>query len=432
MADWTLETVLEPVGPLPKSGIGKVAVAGKIIAVAWGSALDVYTRSGLQWKGQRVIENADCLAVSCDGIHLAVASKVDVRVYRVGYDSSLNLQTTIQPTAPIGPDTQFGAALRLHFGTLAIADPGFSDNVGRVEIYEEGTSVWAKYDHGTIGSIPDAQECFATPADQHFGSAVAITYAMVGGKQIQRLVIGKPGAGQACQKVPPHPGHVYVFERTGEMTNASPWTLQATLEASPPKPSGAFGSRVAAVGDTIVVSETGKVTAFQRTDAGWQVAFEHSDAKLELPIGFDGDTLAFGKGSKLDPNLAESDGTFSAEPALDLPSSGGLTDVSVDGDLMAAVDKTTNTVSVFTMHPYLNVKQKYWATINPMALVLGSHFIPLTLPDPPLPYGLREQLRPGIDAMSRRERRTAARAIRTSIELLSSVHGMLTGRRTGR
>jgi len=431
MAEWTLEAVLEPVGPLPKSGIGKVAVAGKIIAVAWGSALDVYTRSGHHWKGQRLIENADCLAVSCDGIHLAVASKVDVRVYQVGYDNSLNLQTTIHPTSPIGPGTQFGAALRLDFATLAIADPGFSDNVGRVEIYEEGTGVWAKYDHGTIDSIPDAQECFATPADQHFGSAVAITYAMVGGKQIQRLVIGKPGSGQACQEVPPHPGHVYVFERTGEMTNAGPWTLQATLEASPPKPGGAFGSRVAVVGDTIVVSETGKVTAFQRTDAGWQGAFEHSDAKLELPIGFDGDTLAFGKGSKLDPNLAESDGTFSAEPALDLPSSGGLTDVSVDGNLMAAVDKTTNTVSVFTMH-HRNGKQKYWATINPMALVLGSHFIPLTLPDPPIPYGLREQLRPGIDAMSRRERRTAARAIRTSIELLSSVQGMLTGRRTDR
>jgi hypothetical protein len=152
----------------------------------------------------------------------------------------------------------------------------------------------------------------------------------------------------------------------------------------------------------------------------WIPNFEQTGPGLGPSLAFDGDTVAFGAAGALD--YADSS-NFTGEWGIALAPNTEVSALSVDGALMAAVDDQAHTVSVF--RPGLKRQYASWATINPLVLVIGEQaFIRLTLPDPP-PDGWARQIAVGIEAMTPRERRTAARSLRANIALLSDVRQQL-------
>lgn len=416
---WILDTVLQPAGPSGPNGSRKVAVSGQTIAVAWTSAVDVYTFSGGAWTSRRIASGGDYRAVALEGQTLAVGSAGSVQVFSLVNGAWVTAQTMLPPIPD--PDSEYGTALALRGNVLAVGDQSLNDNVGQVVIYDRVAGAWSTTPTALIASIPDQQECFVDPADQHFGAAVALTTLSVGGAQLDRLVVGKPGAGQNCAKyMDAHPGHAYVFERT----NLGPWTLQANFASPQPQPGGRFGSSVVVEGNTMVVSGNGEIRGFQNVGGIWTPTLEQVDPDLDLPLGFDGVTLAFGSGVDLDPFALNISGTFTAEPTLGLTANADLACLAVDSKYLVAGDLATPTVTVFRQGLARPAPQ-FWAMINPLVLILGEQtFIRLTLPDPP-PDGWTRQIAAGIEALTPRERRTAAKTVGETIALLADVHRLL-------
>jgi hypothetical protein len=415
---WILDAVLQPAGPSGPLGSRKVSVSGQTIAVAWTSAVDVYTLAGGTWISQRIASGGDYWAVALDGDTLAVGSPGSVQMFSRVAGVWTSTQTLPPPTPDL--DTLFGTALALRGNVLAVGDQSLNDNVGQVAIYDRVGDSWLT-PTALIASIPDQQECFVDPADQHFGAAVALTTLSVGGVQLDRLVVGKPGAGQNCAKyMEAHPGHAYLFERS----NFGPWTLQTTFASPQAQPGGRFGSAVVVEGDTIVVSGNGEVRGFQNVGGNWTPSLEQVGPDLDLPLAFDGLTLAFGTGVQLDPYALDSGGTFAAESTLGLAPNADLACLAVDSKYLAAGDLSAPTVTVFRQG-LASPASRFWAMINPLVLILGEQtFIRLTLPDPP-PDGWIRQLGAGIEALTPRERRTAAKTVAETIALLADVHRLL-------
>lgn len=422
---WNLEASLQPVGSI-LSGVGtNVAVSGDTIAVAWCSALDVYTFAAGAWTGQRLASwsqvSVPGLALEGDTLALGVGEQVKVFSRTNGAWSG---PQTLAPAA--GPPSRFGSPLALHGPTLAVGQPGLSDNVGQVVLYDRVGGTWSA-EAAVIASVPYTfpAECFADPADQDFGAALALTsYAGPAGA-VDRLVVGKPGIGQTCNSSHDYrPGQAFVFERSG--ANQGPWTLATTLASQSPSAAARFGKSVAAAGDTVFVAGPGEVRAFRGSNGAWSTSYQDLEAGVGAALAFDGDTFAFTNGSDVDP-WSYDDAQGDAWPASPVSPPDAPLALSVDGDRLAV----GASASLLVYEWSFRLETSQWAFINPLAVLLGDQtFVRLTLPDPPPIEVVREQLASGVAAMSRAEQRRAVRALRATIAMLGvAARAIETGQR---
>src|SRR3954454_2138166 len=155
MLHWSVDAVFGPVGPA-NGGASKVSVSGQTIAVAWPSALDVYTFAAGAWSAHRVLSSSGVRAVALENDTLALGAAGQVKVFS-RTNGVWSAPQTLVPPSPVSA-SGFGTALALRGDLLIAGDPALNDNVGQVIVFERVNGVWNAAPL-PIASVPDAEEC---------------------------------------------------------------------------------------------------------------------------------------------------------------------------------------------------------------------------------------------------------------------------------
>jgi hypothetical protein len=276
-----------------------VAVSGQTIAVAYASStLTVYTRSLGGVRQQSLTLSAPAKSLALDGDSLAAgvpgSGAGQVELFRRSIGGSWSATQTLVDESPrVGSDPpQFGYTVALRGDTLAVGQPGRNDHEGRVLLFQRAGGSFPATPVFVIAGVLEPSPCFSTTADEFFGQHVA--FARAEQSADATLVVGKPGMGQACASHPDSlPGHAYVFQQTAGVWSGVP---SATLDPPDPQPGARFGASLAAADGTVVVSQRGRVDAFERRAAGFVptsfVAVPEGRFGAPAVLDFDGNTLA--------------------------------------------------------------------------------------------------------------------------------------------
>ena len=231
----------------------------------------------------------------------------------------LTPQRVLAP-APIA-GTGFGSAVAIAGDLMAVGAPLQSDTVGRVHVFQRGTSGWAL--SATL-QAPDAA------AGDRFGASVDIASG--------RVFVGCPGDDLGART---DAGSVRVFERVG-----ANWSQATVLQATDGLAGDAFGTSVSADGETVAVAapardvdattDRGAVLVFIRSDGNWSqqsviapTGATSTDAGFGASLQLRGERLLVG-GPRFDPQaqadqgsafvFVRSEGVWSQEAALTVPS----------------------------------------------------------------------------------------------------------------
>lgn len=269
-----------------------IALSGSTLAVASLLRVELYDRDASgTWAHSATLRGPGATlrfgeALALDGNTLAVYSRYDGSVPTpYNHRSSVRIYVrnagTWTEQAWLWEDEYegYGVSLSLQGDTLAVGSPG----KGGAYIYKRSSSTWTETAH-------IAPEPSGDPTYNAFGTIVKLDG--------HRLAVSQPTAKNNGAYA------VHVYDESG-----ASWTRTATL-AGTDTLYAAWGEAIALQGDTLLVSSpnysptggyyNGKVTVYQHTTTGWEVAQELA---ASLPVSaehfgqslaLDGDDLAIG------------------------------------------------------------------------------------------------------------------------------------------
>jgi len=277
---------------------GETAVIGAYGKDDSSGSAYVFTRTGIIWSQQAVLDGGDTatgdrfgFAVAIDGETAVVSATSDddtiansgsIYVFtRAGVSWPLQQKLTASdPASYVG----FGRVIAIDTDLLLVGSSSHDGGHGAAYLFTRTAGTW------TEEQILTASDVATDGAYANFGSSVAID----GGTAVVGAYYAQPNLQ----------GAAYIF-----VDNAGTWEEQAKIAASNPAEEDFFGTKVGIAGDTIVVSssesdvnglESGSAYVFTRSSTTWseQAILYASDAIESAYFGssvaISGDTIIIG------------------------------------------------------------------------------------------------------------------------------------------